>query len=106
MLKPPSTRGHLLMVTFDLPNPVPGDHRYRDIDRYLASLGTVIRPLKQTRLLITAVSAAMVLRGVHARIGLHGSVGAIQVSRLTRIHIADPAMRLVVRRAIRRYGSP
>jgi len=37
---------------------------------------------------------------------MHGSVGAIRVSRRTRIHIADPAMRLVVRRAIRQYGSP
>jgi hypothetical protein len=94
------------MVTFDLPNPIPGDRRYGDIDRYLGSVGIVMKPLKQTRLVITSMSADMILLGIRARIGIHGGVAAIRVSRRSRIFVADPVTRLAVRRAIRRHGSP
>lgn len=101
----PSTRDRLLLVTFDLPNPVPGDSRYRDIDRYLGSIGTVMRPLKQTRLVVTSVSEAMVVGSIRARIGMRGGVTAVRVSRRSRIFVNDPGVRAAVHQAIRRHGS-
>lgn len=106
MVSTTPTRNYLLLVTFDLPNPVPGDPRYRNIDRYLGSLGTVIRPLKQTRLVITSAPADAVVLGIRTHIGIRGGVAAIRVSRRSRTYLADPAMRMTIRRAIRQYGTP
>jgi hypothetical protein len=102
----PKNRDRLLLITFDLPNPVPGDPRYRDVDRYLRLVGTVMRPLKQTRLVITSVSESMIVGSISVRIGMGGGVAAVRVSRRSRIHVNDPGIRAAVRQAIRRYGSP
>ena len=106
MVTQPAIRDRLLLITFDLPNPVPGDSRYRDIDRYLDAIGSVMRPLKQTRLVITSVSEDMIVASIRARIGIRGGVTAVRVSRRSRIFVDDPGLRAAVRRAIRRHGSP
>lgn len=102
----PSTRDRLLLVTFDLPNPVPGDPRYRAVDRYLGSVGTVMRPLKQMRLVVTSVSESMIVGSIRARIGMRGDVAVVRVSRRSRIMVNDPGKRAAVRQAIRIHGSP
>ena len=95
----------LLFISFDLPNSKPGDARYRDVDRYLAGLGSLVRPLKQTRLLVTTHSEGAVLAGIRARIGMRGGVFVARVSRASRFFSWDTAIRAMIRQAIRRFGS-
>ena len=106
MASVPPTRLRLHLVTFDLPNPVPGDIRYRDIDRYLRAIGTMVMPLKQTRLVLTSLAPGLIVRSIQARIGLRGGVAVVPVGRRTRIFVNDPVLRTSVRRLIRRFGRP
>ncbi|APZ97626.1 hypothetical protein BWQ93_03330 [Sphingopyxis sp. QXT-31] len=95
----------MLMVSFDLPHPVPGDRRYKAIDRYLSAIGTVMRPLKQVRFVMTRAHPDVVLQEVRSRIGARGAVAVVRVSRRSAVFVNDAAIRASVRKAIRQAGS-
>lgn len=97
-------RTRLLLVTFDLRRPSSGDPRYRRIDRHLAAIGALHRPVKQTRLVVTTQSARSVARAVRARAGANASVLVAEMGRGTAVHVPDPVTRMAVRRLIRLHG--
>jgi len=59
----------LLLVTFDLTNTVSGDARYREADAALSFHGSVFRPVKQLRLLISKSTSSRIRASIEQRIG-------------------------------------
>ncbi|MDQ2763362.1 MAG: hypothetical protein M3Y22_07660 [Pseudomonadota bacterium] len=98
-------RPKLVLVTFDLNNPVPGDRRYRTADRLLGSIGTVIKPFKQTRLVITTATLASIRRTLRGVMGRRGNLGVLRISRRSAVEIADPGVNAAMRLALSRHGS-
>ena len=96
----------LFLVTFDLNQPRPGDLRYRRVDAFLASVGTSMRPFKQTRLVVTSAAARSVQAGIRAIIGRRGNIAVLRISARSVADIADPIIRAAVRQALTRHGSP
>lgn len=103
---PPRRRLRLYIVTFDLNQPRPGDLRYRRVDGYFRSVGAVVRPFKQTRMIVTRLSGPALRAGVRAIIGGRGDIGVFPVSVRSAIDIRDPGIRAAVRQAITQYGFP
>ncbi len=98
-------RPHLVLVTFDLNNPVPGDSRYRTADRFLAAIGTVIKPFKQTRLVVTTATTTSIRTTLRGVMGRRGNLGVLRISRRSAVEIADPVVSAAVRFALSRHGS-
>ena len=99
-------RPNLLLVTFDLNQPRPGDIRYRRVDSMLAASGATLRPFKQTRFVVTRSSPRAITAGIRAIIGRRGNVGVMRVSRRSAVEIADPGIRTAVLAALGGAGSP
>ncbi|UYY58007.1 hypothetical protein [Sphingomonas sp. S2-65] len=107
MLQPlPLSRLRLYIVTFDLNQPSPGDLRYRRVDGYLRTVGAVVRPCKQTRMVVTRSNAAGLRAGIRSIIGARGDIAVFPVSRRSSMDIRDPGIRAAVRQAIARHGFP
>ena len=98
-------RPQLVLVTFDLNKPVPGDNRYRTADRFLAAIGTVIKPFKQTRLVITTATITSIRTTLRGVMGRRGNLGVLRISRRSAVEIADPGVSAAVRLALSRHGS-
>ncbi len=98
-------RAKLVLVTFDLNNPVPGDRRYRTADRFLSAIGTVIKPFKQTRLVVTTATLASIRTTLRGVMGRRGDLGVLRISRRSAVDIADPGINAAVRAALSRHGS-
>lgn len=94
----------LYLVTFDIPGGRPGDSRYRRVDSFLHVLGSVHKPLKQVRLIVTGVPPRVISAGVRSRIGMRGNITVLRVGRYSIVDCFDPAVARAVRRLFRRYG--
>lgn len=94
----------LYLITFDIPAARGGDPRYGAVDRYLARIGSLHRPAKQVRLVLTDAPPGVIERGVRHRIGAGGGVMVLRIGALSAVDIPDPAIAHAVRGLIRRHG--
>ena len=99
-----ATRLRIFLITFDIPGATPGDSRYRYVDQFLRRCGTVFKPMKQVRLLVTDENPALVVRGVRARIGAAGNATALRIGKYSSVDCIDPGMQRQIRSLIRSYG--
>jgi len=60
-------RWRVLLITFDLTQTKPGDSRYRDADHAMSSHGTLFRPVKQVRFLLTSRSSQAIRNSIEQR---------------------------------------
>lgn len=100
----PSPPRRLYLVTFDIPAARGGDPRYGAVDRYLGRIGSLYRPAKQVRMVVTHAPPGAIERGVRHRIGAGGGVMVLRVGALSTVDIPDPATAHAVRSLIRRHG--
>jgi hypothetical protein len=100
--RPPVSR--LFLITFDVPGASGGDRRYRRVDRYLQIIGSMYKPAKQVRLVVTDAPPSAIEAGVRHRIGSGGGVMVLRVGAFSSVDIPDPGIRRRVRSLIRRYG--
>jgi hypothetical protein len=94
----------LFLITFDIPGARPGDRRYGDVDRYLARIGAVHKPLKQVRLIVTDAPPPAMTRAIRWRIGMRGNISVLRIARYSTVDFADPVIQATVRSLIRRHG--
>jgi hypothetical protein len=78
----------LLLVTFDLTRTIPGDSRYTQADATLSFNGTLFRPLKQNRLLLTSREPKQIMAAIEQRIGRQSGILIVPVTSVSawRIH--------------------
>jgi len=98
---------NLLLVTFDLTRTIPGDSRYAQVDATLQFNGTLFRPLKQNRLLLTSRDPQQIMSAIEQRIGRQSGILIVPVTsvsawRIHEVHRRKEWDRLVT--AIRRSG--
>ena len=81
----------LLLVTFDLTRVQPGDSRYAQADATLKFSGTLFKPLKQTRFLLTSVDPKRIQASLEQRIGRQCGILVVPVQSVPvwRIYEAE-----------------
>lgn len=62
-------RWRVLLITFDLTQTKPGDRRYRDADDAMSNYGTLFRPVKQVRFLLTRQSSQTIRNSIEQHTG-------------------------------------
>ena len=77
----PRSRWRVLLVTFDLTGTRPGDARYRAADDAMSSHGTVFKPVKQLRFLLTDRPSILIKNSIEQRTGKI----TIMISPFTRV---------------------
>ncbi len=65
----PASRWRVLLVTFDLTGTSPGDRRYRDADDAMSLHGTLFKPVKQIRFLLTNRPSSLIRGSIEQRTG-------------------------------------
>ena len=97
----------LLLVTFDLTKTIPGDPRYAQADATLNFSGTLFKPLKQNRFLLTSREPQQIMAAIEQRIGRQSGILIMPVTnvsawRIHELHNRQEWDRLIV--AIRKSG--
>ena len=92
------------IVTFDLPGAVPGDQRYARVDKALKTLGTLIRPAKQVRLVISRRDARHIRAVVSSITGVHSDIIVARLTKGYAVRLRDPMMRREVVDALKKYS--
>ena len=78
----PNLRWRVLLVTFDLTGTRPGDPRYRAADDAMSAHGTLFKPIKQIRFLLTNRSSKLIRGSIEQRTGKV----TIMITPLTRTY--------------------
>lgn len=94
----------LFLITFDLPGAKPGDRRYADVDRCLRRLGTMHKPMKQVRLLVSDEPPWKIARQVRHYIGVNGNATVLRIGRYSVIDCVDPAIQSAMRMLVLKHG--
>lgn len=104
MIQSRPRKPRLFLITFDVPGARGGDRRYHRVDRYLQSIGTMYKPAKQVRLLVSDSPPGVIEAGVRRRIGVGGGVMVLRVGTFSSVSLPDPTTGRRVRSLIRQHG--